>query len=169
MENPILQNKKTGNPELSRIQLEDMEWALRQRDCGYRDFLWQHPHLQVYHGEMMWNNCENVQSSFVNTTFLLDLLQNQMGCGKENRTIREWRDIIQKKKGEERPTANKVPTIVAEKMQPRPVATTKDTKTQTAKMQRPATKKRQSSSVKRIQPQPAMTTHHDDLAQTVKT
>jgi hypothetical protein len=54
-------------------------------------------------------------------------------------------------------------------MKPQPVATTKDTKTVTAKVQRPATKKKHSSSVKKIQPQPAMMAPHDGMAQTVKT
>ena len=108
MEKPILQNQKSGNPELSEAQQDDIERILSQRDCGYRDFLLNHPQFQVYHQESMWDDCDHSQNIFVNTTILLDLLQNQMGCGKGNRTIREWRDEIQKKKiGGKQPVLNK--------------------------------------------------------------
>jgi hypothetical protein len=88
---PIFVHIKTGNPELSQHQLDDLEWALRQRDCGYRTYLESHistSHLlQVCEGETLWEGCDDGSTNalvFTNTTFLLDLLQSQMGYGSSD-------------------------------------------------------------------------------------
>jgi hypothetical protein len=105
IERPILRNKKIGDPGLSLEQLDDLEWILRQRDCGYRSYLQHHPNLQVHYGDTLWEGCDDddeiISSSsfssslFVNTTFLLELLQSQVGCGSgsgnNKNMIRQWR------------------------------------------------------------------------------
>jgi hypothetical protein len=104
MHRPMFVNTKTGNPELSQHQLNDLEWALRQRDCGYRTYLESHTSttttmnhlLQVYEGETLWEGCDHDSTDalvFTNTTFLLDLLQSQMGCGSGDKdAIRKSRE-----------------------------------------------------------------------------
>jgi hypothetical protein len=95
-EEPILQNAKSGNPGLSKEQLLDLEWILRQRDCWYRAGLekWattsssssstaaSAPRLKWHYAETLWDQCDDDGlARFANTTFLLDVLQSQVGCG----------------------------------------------------------------------------------------
>ena len=78
----IFQNTKSGDPGVSDQQLIEMEWLFRLRDCAYRESLEQDPGLQILHRYSLWHGCpESAPKSLLNTTLLLNLLQNQVGCG----------------------------------------------------------------------------------------
>jgi hypothetical protein len=93
----ILQNTKTGDPEMTLQQIEGMEFLLRQRDCAYRDELEQDNGVQILHKFALWDGCDapssvsslssNSLAEYRNTTFLLKLLREQMGCveGKQRK------------------------------------------------------------------------------------
>lgn len=96
VERPILQNAKSGNPGLTAEQMEEIEWVLRQRDCSYRARLQEATthhddsttRLVLHYADTLWDTCPPPSNtatgntaSFANTTFLLDLLQSQLGCG----------------------------------------------------------------------------------------
>jgi hypothetical protein len=84
------------DPGLSRIQIEEIEWLLRQRDCSYQSEL--EPYitdknggLTVLHRDSLWKDCEQfdyqVQQDLRNTTWLLHLIQSHANVGPEaNRT-----------------------------------------------------------------------------------
>ena len=90
-EEPFIENARSGDPELIDKELEAMEWILQQQDCAYRQQIMAFtkastttPHLQLYYADKFWDSCEEHDlgsSSFSNTTYLLDLLQSQAGCG----------------------------------------------------------------------------------------
>ena len=94
----ILQNTKTGDPEMSNEQLDQMEWILRQRDCSYRETLESDDGLNILHRHSLWENCPSTSSSspidssrkFQNTTFLLGVLRDQIGCGDGTVNISNW-------------------------------------------------------------------------------
>jgi hypothetical protein len=82
-------NNRSGDPGLTNVQLNELEWILRQRDCSYMDEL-KHRHddgqLTVLHQDAsLWQDCDKFDSSFQrslrNTTFLLQLIQSQVDCG----------------------------------------------------------------------------------------
>lgn len=117
-ERPIVQNAKSGNPDLTEEALKDLEWVLRQRDCAYMQSLEaarDDGSLIVHHGDALWEDCENVHSArhgnknyisklFSNSSFLLDLIQSQVGCsggGSVPNNISGWR----KRMSSEFPTA----------------------------------------------------------------
>jgi hypothetical protein len=78
----ILQNNKTGDPEMSEQQLEEMEWILRQRDCAYKEKMERDSSINILHRHSLWKDCSSPNADFSNTTFLLNLLRAQMNCGK---------------------------------------------------------------------------------------
>lgn len=98
VERPILKNVKSGNPELTDAQMDGMEWLLRQRDCSYRPTLVQATKrseqnsqktlLYLHYADTLWDACFNQDSASIltNTTYLLDLLQSQVGCGSLPKT-----------------------------------------------------------------------------------
>jgi hypothetical protein len=102
VERPILQNAKSGNPGLSTEQMEEIEWILQQRDCSYRQRFLEATsttsgsitndkstptRLALHYADNIWDVCPSSSSSrFSNTTFLLDLLQSQVGCGTFKKT-----------------------------------------------------------------------------------
>ena len=84
----VFRNQRSGDPDLTPQQLDDMEWLLRQRDCTYREQFLQCQELgvlSIHFGDTIWDGCDpNNQSNrdfFVNTTLLFELFQRQVGCG----------------------------------------------------------------------------------------
>ena len=89
--NKDMRNQRSGDPNLTPQQLDDMERLLQQRDCAYREQFLQYQELGVlgiHFGDTIWDGCDpNKQSNrdlFVNTTLLFELLQRQVGCGKNS-------------------------------------------------------------------------------------
>jgi len=136
VERPILRNAKTGNPELSDAQMEEMEWILRQRDCSYRQRLVEattvlagqgSTRLHLHYADTLWDACSTNyrydSSMFANTTFLLDLLQSQVGCGHRSQTaiaelqkrqreqtiLSTFKDTAQTRVGGSRPSSRAMP------------------------------------------------------------
>lgn len=75
-------NQKSGDPELTDQQLQDMDWLFLQRDCTYSIPVQHHESLKIHYEKDMFTQCpDTVNLQFRNTTFLLELLQSQVGCG----------------------------------------------------------------------------------------
>lgn len=91
LDEPLVENVRSGDPELTDEELDAMEWVLQQRDCSYHQQIMEFskastatPHLRLHYAEKFWDSCEahhRNASIFTNTTFLLELLQSQAGCG----------------------------------------------------------------------------------------
>lgn len=89
---PFIENARSRELELTDEELEAMEWLLQQRDCSYHQRIMKFskasttkPHLRLHYAEKFWDACEvqnRVSRSFSNTTYLLQLLQSQVGCGQ---------------------------------------------------------------------------------------
>ena len=90
----ILQNKKTGDPGMSEEQLEEMEWILRQRDCAYQENMERDDGITILHRHSLWKDCTSPNPDFLNTTFLFNLLQTQMKCGKGEINVAEMMHAI---------------------------------------------------------------------------
>jgi len=124
---PIIQNRRKGDSGLSTQQLDDMEWLFLQRDCSYRKQLQDHIFLSppqkkandktneshnislsslvLHYAEKLWDEChiamqeEETQLIFRNTTWLMEHLQSQVGCGPLSGTaIEDVRKQYQKNK-----------------------------------------------------------------------
>lgn len=95
LDHPIQQNKKSGDPRLNEKQLDDMEWILRQRDCSYRSTLVANSNFRVLEGEAIWEDCldDPRVSTLRNTTWLLQLMQTQVGCRPDgiSDSLEAWR------------------------------------------------------------------------------
>lgn len=74
---------------VSNIQLDEIDWLLRQRDCTYQlrveEFLRNNRLEILYPRDLSWTQCQtvpipNALADFQNTTFLLQAMQSQFGC-----------------------------------------------------------------------------------------
>ena len=81
-------NARSLDPQLDDSQINELEWVLQQRDCAYRDEL--EPYIEegslaLLHRHLLWKDCDKfsyeTQKSFRNTSYVLELLQSQVGCG----------------------------------------------------------------------------------------
>jgi hypothetical protein len=87
----ILQNKKMGDPEISEKQVREMEWIFRQRDCAYQAKLQADDGIEIFHRHSLWEDCPTpAVADFANTTFLLNLLRAQIGCGDGSVNASDW-------------------------------------------------------------------------------
>lgn len=95
IEHPIVKNRRSRPSGLTEAQLQDMEWVLQQRDCSYRqelDHAVKNGKLQLHYGDHLWDSCPEDDESlsqvtlshYQNTTWLMDLLQSQVGCGSSS-------------------------------------------------------------------------------------
>ena len=140
IDHPIVQNSRSRPSGLTMDQLDDMEWILRYRDCSYRRQLLSPPpppllvaqppgstpnasasSLFLHYAETLWEGCEEVDDDDDdddsmyrygrNTTWLLEYLQSQVGCGPLPATaIGEWRrrTVLRRRK-----TTNERPVVAA--------------------------------------------------------
>jgi len=78
----ILQNRKSGDPELSETQLHEIEELFLQRDCTYRQLLEDDPNFSVIHKDQLWARCDSLQfdDASRDTTVLLNKLRSQVKC-----------------------------------------------------------------------------------------
>jgi hypothetical protein len=72
---------------LSQVQLDEIEWIFRQRECAYRHILWDDAGVQILQrGNSIWADCSTKptewQRSLLNTTTFLEELYAQVGCSK---------------------------------------------------------------------------------------
>lgn len=106
---PIVKNAKQGHPGLTPQDMTDVEWVFLQRDCAYQQSFakaQKEDRLTLHYADTLWEACQehkpsvathNAYTLFANTTFLLSLLQGQMGCGSTEtsnikaQTISDWR------------------------------------------------------------------------------
>jgi hypothetical protein len=107
-------NNRSGDPGLTNVQLDELEWILRQRDCSYMTELLEHNNnnkqqqqqqqqLTVLHQDTLWQDCDKFESSFQrslrNTTFLLQLIQSQVDCGRhatDNSTTSQQQAVVRR-------------------------------------------------------------------------
>ena len=143
IDHPIVQNSRSRPSGLTMDQLDDMEWILRYRDCSYRRQLLSPPpppllvaqppgstpnasasSLFLHYAETLWEGCEEVDDDDDdddsmyrygrNTTWLLEHLQSQVGCGPLPATaIGEWRrrTALRRRTKNERPGVARSPAI----------------------------------------------------------
>ena len=122
----LVHNQRSGDSKLSPQQWNDLEWILRQRDCTYQQKLLRYQELgvlKIHFGNTIWDGCDpninhnhsnnssNNKGLFLDTTFLLELLQQQLGCGKNSTdlSIAEYREQHKMQK-RQNPNTNVLPT-----------------------------------------------------------
>lgn len=70
---------------VSKRQIGEIEWVLRQRDCLYQGSLQQHNRLEVIEPFALWQDCNSTDliPELSNTTYLLELLRSQFQCAQD--------------------------------------------------------------------------------------
>lgn len=82
---PMLFNTKNREVDITDYQLQEMEWIFRKRDCAYASQLENDDGVHILFRHSLWKDCDfekdaALHEKLQNTTFMLELLQAQVGC-----------------------------------------------------------------------------------------
>jgi hypothetical protein len=87
-------NQRSGDPGLTQVQLEELEWLFRQRDCSYAKELLNDPGVTILYRESLWqeSDCAVYNPTFQNVlrtngTYFLQLVRSQVGLGMEDNAV----------------------------------------------------------------------------------
>ena len=93
------QQQPSLSPRLSHEQLQQLEWVFRQRDCYYKNVLWDDPGVTIHYQDslLFLEDCGTTSSSSsptqlqtdlaLNATLFVSLLESIVGCGSDPKAI----------------------------------------------------------------------------------
>lgn len=94
----MLFNTKNRELGVTDHHLQEMEWLFRKRDCAYASQLENDGGVRILFHHSLWKDCDfetdaELHEKLGNTTFLLGLLQAQVGCSAAGRfaaNVTQW-------------------------------------------------------------------------------
>ena len=94
----VLLNTKNRELDITGHQMQEMEWLFRKRDCAYASQLENDDGVRILFRHTLWKDCDfekdaELHEKLRNTTFLLGMLQAQVGCSAADQisfNVTQW-------------------------------------------------------------------------------